>query len=110
MVKRLSAGGRVRFADSSDDAVAEWRRVVDYAKQYSMQPKRRRIEKVPYGGRGLEYVLAEGPHPNARSQRPRPTTSSSVPVPVRVRNALRPDGPAWRPRGTPCGATATPGA
>jgi hypothetical protein len=78
VVERLVADGRVRFADPDDDDVAEWRRVVNYAKRHGMEPEGRRIDKVPYRGRGLELFLAEGPHPNARSQRPKagaPTVS-----------------------------------
>ncbi|MCZ9354876.1 hypothetical protein NGM36_34800 [Streptomyces mutabilis] len=82
MVERLLAEGRVRITDPSDDEAAEWRRVVNYAKRHGMEPEGRRIEKVPYGGLGLEFFLAEGPHPNARSQRP--TASGSVPVPARL--------------------------
>ena len=82
LVERLLAEGRVRFTDPSDDEVAEWRRVVNYAKRHGMEPEGRRIEKVPYGGLGLEFFLAEGPHPNARSQRP--TASGPVPVPARL--------------------------
>lgn len=69
LVERLLAEGRVRITDPSDDEVAEWRRVVNYAKRHGMEPEGRRIEKVPYGGLGLEFFLAEGgPHPNARSR------------------------------------------
>ncbi|WP_435246836.1 hypothetical protein [Streptomyces sp. NRRL F-5630] len=82
MVERLSAGGRVRFTDPSGDEVAEWRRVVNYAKRHGMEPEGRRIERIPYGGRGLEFFLAEGPHPNARSQRP--AASGPVPMPARL--------------------------
>lgn len=70
LLERLLAEGRVRFTDPSDDEVAEWRRVVNYAKRHGMEPEGRRIEKVPYGGLGLEFFFADGPHPNARSKRP----------------------------------------
>ncbi|MFB6555686.1 hypothetical protein [Streptomyces sp. NPDC056405] len=82
LVERLLAEGRVRLTDPSDDEVAEWRRVVNYAKRHGMEPEGRRIEKAPYGGLGLEFFLAEGPHPNARSQRP--AASDPVPVPARL--------------------------
>ncbi|MFF4760163.1 hypothetical protein [Streptomyces sp. NPDC001292] len=82
LVERLLAEGHVRFAHPSDDEVAEWRRVVNYAKRHGMEPEGRRIEKVPYGRLGLEFFLAEGPHPNARSQRPKGSTP--VPVPARL--------------------------
>ncbi|KOV77124.1 hypothetical protein ADL01_16060 [Streptomyces sp. NRRL WC-3618] len=48
-----------------------------------MEPVGKRIEKVPYGGPGLELLLAEGPHPNARSQRPK-EGGGLVPVPSRL--------------------------
>ncbi|MET7716429.1 hypothetical protein [Streptomyces sp. NPDC005407] len=83
LVQRLVAEGYVRFADPDDDEVAEWRRVVNYAKRHGMEPECKRIEKVPYGRLGLEFFLAEGPHPNARSQRPG-ATASGVPVPSRL--------------------------
>ncbi|QJT07189.1 hypothetical protein G9272_33710 [Streptomyces asoensis] len=48
-----------------------------------MEPVGKRIEKVPYGLLGLEFFLAEGPHPNARSQRPK-AGASAVWVPMRL--------------------------
>lgn len=83
LIERLVAGGRVRIADPNDDEVAEWRRVVNYAKRHGLEPAGRRIEKVPYGGPGLELFLADGPHPNARSQRPK-ASGGLVPVPARL--------------------------
>ncbi|MFJ9559456.1 hypothetical protein ACIRQQ_05365 [Streptomyces fuscichromogenes] len=83
LVERLLAEGHVRFAHADDEEIAEWRRVVNYAKRHGMEPEGKRIEKVPYGGLGLEFFLAEGPHPNARSQRPK-TGASEVWVPTRL--------------------------
>ncbi|WP_259471828.1 hypothetical protein [Streptomyces shenzhenensis] len=97
LIERLVAEGRVRITDPDDDEVAEWRRVVNYAKRHGLEPAGKRIEKVPYGGSGLELFLAEGPHPNARSQRPK-ESQGLVPVPVRLGNlhpmvaALKDDG------------------
>ncbi|MFD5157237.1 hypothetical protein ACFWMJ_04065 [Streptomyces hawaiiensis] len=68
LVERLLAEGHVRFAHADDEEIAEWRRVVNYAKRHGMEPEGKRIEKVPYGRLGLEFFLAKGPHPNARSQ------------------------------------------
>ncbi|MEU9323554.1 hypothetical protein AB0D91_07010 [Streptomyces canus] len=83
LVERLLAEGHVRFAHADDEEIAEWRRVVNYAKRHGMEPEGKRIEKVPYGLVGLEFFLAEGPHPNARSQRPK-TGTSAVRVPTRL--------------------------
>jgi hypothetical protein len=58
-------------------------RVVNYAKRHGLEPVGKRIEKVPYGGPGLELFLVEGPHPNARSQRPK-AGEGPVPVPARL--------------------------
>lgn len=60
LVERLVAEGRVRIAASGDDEVAEWRRVLNYAKRHGLEPEGKRIEKVPYGGPGTELFLAEG--------------------------------------------------
>lgn len=68
LIERLVAEGRFRITDPDDDEVAEWRRVVNYAQRHGLEPVGKRIEKVPYGGPGLELFLADGPHPNARSQ------------------------------------------
>ncbi|MEO3975694.1 hypothetical protein [Streptomyces sp. CAU 1734] len=88
LVDRLAAKGHVRFVDPSDDEVAEWRPVVNYAKRYGLEPPGKRIEKVGFGARGLEMFLAEGPHPNSRSQRPK-TDISAVPVPTRLNSPRR---------------------
>lgn len=83
LIERLVAEGRVRITDPDDDEVTEWRRVVNYAKRHGLEPAGKRIEKVPYGGPGLELFLADGPHPNARSQRPK-EGGDPVPVPSRL--------------------------
>ncbi|MFE7974262.1 hypothetical protein [Streptomyces shenzhenensis] len=83
LVERLLAEGHVRFDHADDEEIAEWRRVVNYAKRHGMEPVGKRIEKVSYGRLGLEFFLAEGPHPNARSQRPK-TGASVVRVPTRL--------------------------
>lgn len=88
LIERLVAEGRVRITVPDDDEVAEWRRVINYAKRHGLEPAGKRIEKVPYGGPGLELLLADGPHLNARSQRPR-EGGDPVPVPSRLGN-LRP--------------------
>lgn len=85
LIERLVAEGRVRITDPDDDEVAEWRRVVNYAKRHGLEPAGKRIEKVPYGGPGLELFLADGPHPNARSHRPK-EGGDPVPVPSRLGN------------------------
>ncbi|MEU3373517.1 hypothetical protein ABZ734_24025 [Streptomyces sp. NPDC006660] len=83
LIERLVADGRVRIAEPDDDEVAEWRRVVNYAKRHGLEPAGRRIEKVPHGGPGLELFLADGSHPNARSQRPK-AAGEAIPVPARL--------------------------
>lgn len=83
LVKRLITEGCIRIAAPDDNAVAEWRRVVNYAKRHGLEPEGKRIEKLPHGGPGLELFLAEGPHPNARSQRPK-EDGGLVPVPTRL--------------------------
>ncbi|MEV6175031.1 hypothetical protein AB0L99_43405 [Streptomyces sp. NPDC051954] len=46
LVERLLAEGHVRFADADVEEIAEWRRVVNYAKRHGMEPEGKRIEKV----------------------------------------------------------------
>ncbi|WP_327745304.1 hypothetical protein [Streptomyces europaeiscabiei] len=53
LIERLATEGRVRFADPDDDEVAEWRRVVNYAKRHGLEPPGKRIEKAGFGARGL---------------------------------------------------------
>lgn len=71
LVKRLVTEGRIRITAPDDSEVAEWRRVVNYAKRHGLEPEGKRIEEVPYGGPGLELFLAEGPIPThgVRGQR-----------------------------------------
>lgn len=85
LIERLVAEGRVRITDPDDDEVTELRRVVNYAKRHGLEPAGKRIEKVSYGGPGLELFLADGPHPDARSQRPK-ENGGPVPVPSRLGN------------------------
>lgn len=59
------------------------RRVGNYAKRHGLEPAGQRIERVFQRGPGLELFLAEGPHPNARSQWPEPT-GKRVPVSARL--------------------------
>lgn len=94
LVDRLVDEGRVRLADPDDDEVAEWRRVVDYAKRHGLEPQGRRIAKARFGRHGLEMLLAEGPHPNSRSQRPK-AGAPVVPVPTRL-SSLHPAVAALR--------------
>ncbi|MEU9190837.1 hypothetical protein AB0D14_41340 [Streptomyces sp. NPDC048484] len=85
LVEQLVAEGRVRVAEPDDDEIAEWWRIVDYAKRHGLEPQGKRIEKTRFGARGLEISLAEGPHPNSRSQRPK-GDPSAVPVRARLRS------------------------
>ncbi|MGQ4712897.1 hypothetical protein ACUN22_04345 [Streptomyces anulatus] len=85
LIERLVAEGRVWITGPDEGEVAEWRRVVNHAKRHGREPAGKRIEKVPYAGRGLELFLADGPHPNARSQRPK-EGGDPVPVPSRLGN------------------------
>ncbi|MFG2375146.1 hypothetical protein ACGFY9_27150 [Streptomyces sp. NPDC048504] len=94
LIERLVAEGRVRLRDPVDDEIAEWRRVVDYAKRHGMEPQGMHIEKTRFGARGLELFLAEGPHPNSRGLRPT-TDASVVRVPRRL-SSLRPAVAALR--------------
>jgi hypothetical protein len=83
LVERLVAEGRIRVVELDDDEIAEWRRVVDYAKRHGLEPQGKRMEKTRFGARGLEIFLAEGPHPNSRNQRSK-GDPSAVPVPTRL--------------------------
>ncbi|MDX2938444.1 hypothetical protein [Streptomyces ipomoeae] len=51
-VERLVAEGPVRFADPDDDEVAEWRRVVNYAKRHGMEPEGTSCRGGAQGRRG----------------------------------------------------------
>ncbi|WP_286160333.1 hypothetical protein [Streptomyces yunnanensis] len=82
------------FADPDEEEVAEWRRAIDYAKRHGLEPQGRRIEKARFGTRGLEMFLAEGSHPNSRSQWPK-ADASLVSVPTRL-SSLHPAVAALR--------------
>ncbi|MEV5551830.1 hypothetical protein AB0L35_37835 [Streptomyces sp. NPDC052309] len=47
LIDRLVAEGRVRITAPDDDEVAEWRRVVNYAKRHGLEPAANRINGVP---------------------------------------------------------------
>ncbi|MGW2482841.1 hypothetical protein ACWCWQ_23780 [Streptomyces sp. NPDC001571] len=50
LIDRLVAEGHVRIADPDVGEVAEWRRIINYAKRHALEPVGKRIEKVPSGG------------------------------------------------------------
>ncbi|MEV5506680.1 hypothetical protein [Streptomyces orinoci] len=81
LVERLVAEGRVRVVEPDDDEIAEWRRVVNYAKRHGLEPQGRRIEKARFGTRGLEMLLAEGPIPTHGGPEPQGDVPA-VPVPT----------------------------
>jgi hypothetical protein len=58
LIDRLVAEGRVRITDPDDDEVAEWRRVVNYAKRHGLEPAGGGLVPVPVGLVHLHPVVA----------------------------------------------------
>ena len=57
LIERLVAEGRVRIADPDDDEVAEWRRVVNYAKRHGLEPAGNASRRSLMAGRGWSCSL-----------------------------------------------------
>ncbi|MCP2298342.1 hypothetical protein APR11_004787 [Nocardia amikacinitolerans] len=61
-----------------DSAIAEWRKVIDFAKRHSMIPDGYRVEKQRTGGGDLRIMLLKGPHANTKLS---PDSANAVTVP-----------------------------
>lgn len=56
----------VVISNPDEDEIAEWRKVVDFAKRNGMVPAGKRIEKSRWYNGDLHIVLRKGAHPNAK--------------------------------------------
>ncbi|MCA2210565.1 hypothetical protein [Nocardia rosealba] len=76
LIDELTANKQFIVHDLDESALAEWRKVVDFAKRHKMIPVGCRVEKTRYGRNGLLIMLVEGIHPNAKP--PVGATNSSI--------------------------------
>jgi len=85
LVTRLVAETRVVVSAPSDEAVANWRRLIEYAKRHTLLPAGKRITTQRHWNRGRDFEirLVEGVLENPR-QGPRPDLAP-VPVPAQLR-------------------------
>ncbi|MGY2059336.1 hypothetical protein ACW9HQ_30955 [Nocardia gipuzkoensis] len=82
LVADLVGGGRFVVEQPSDESVAEWRKVVDFAKRHDMVPAGHTlVRRRTYLG-ALEIVLVAGTHPNSNPAKSGP--AHRVLVPERV--------------------------
>ncbi|MGQ4617840.1 hypothetical protein [Nocardia sp. R7R-8] len=82
LVADLVGGGRFVVEQPSDESVAEWRKVVDFAKRHDMVPAGHTlVRRRTYLG-ALEIVLVAGTHPNSNPAKSDP--AHRVLVPERV--------------------------
>jgi hypothetical protein len=85
LVEQLVADNRVVIQAPSDEDVAKWRKVVDFAKRHDLIPAGYRIEKNRQWNRDrdLHIVLVKGSHPNTKSDN---LNLSPIPVPDSLRS------------------------
>ena len=66
LIARLVDQKRIVITNPNDYEIAEWRKVVDFAKRNGMVPADHRIEQSRWRSRDLRIELHEGPHPNTK--------------------------------------------
>ncbi|MDI3402875.1 hypothetical protein [Streptomyces cavernicola] len=86
LMEQLVAEQQVIIREPDDGQVAEWRRVIDFAKRHGLVPAGKRIEKYRMcnATRYLQISLLDGPHPNSGHQQPE--SAPQVPVPAQLRS------------------------
>ncbi len=89
LVARLVAENKVIVAGPSDEAIANWRRLIEYAKRHKLLPLGKRIETQRHWntGRDFEIRLVDGVLESPR-QGPQPDLAP-VPVPTQLRTPNR---------------------
>jgi hypothetical protein len=83
LVAQLASTRIMRIAQLDEEAVGEWRRVVDFAKRHRLLPADTRIEKQRTHNGDLVLRLLDGVHANSR--RDTPGGLQPVPVPGELR-------------------------
>ena len=86
LMEQLVADQQVIIREPNEDKVAEWRRVIDFAKRHGLVPAGKRIEKFRMfnATRDLQISLLDGAHPNSGHQQPE--SAPQVPVPAQLRS------------------------
>lgn len=64
LIAKLVESGEVVIGDPDASAVADWRKVVDFAKRHQLVPEGYRIEEQWIANGDLRITLIEGRHPN----------------------------------------------
>ncbi|MEV6341325.1 hypothetical protein AB0M12_42225 [Nocardia vinacea] len=75
LIDELIANKQMAVHQPDESALAEWRKVVDFAKRHKMIPDGCRVERSRYGRSELRIVLLQGVHPNAKPPIRAPTRS-----------------------------------
>ncbi|MFC0546559.1 hypothetical protein [Kutzneria chonburiensis] len=85
LVARLGVETTVVIANPTEDEVAVWRKIVDFAKRHGMVPEGHRIEKTRQYNRGrdLHIRLIKGAHANTAHQLPDGLPAVSIPETLR---------------------------
>jgi hypothetical protein len=84
LMAKLAAEGTLTIVQPTEDELATWRKVVDFAKRHGFVPEGKRLEKNITWGKDLEIMLLDGVHPNTKPETP----SAETPT-VRVPETLR---------------------
>jgi len=84
LVAKLVAKRLLRIAEPGEDAMAEWLRVIDFARRHKLLPAGTRIVKLRVNDGDLGLELVKGVHANSR--RSTPGGLPAVPVPTELRS------------------------
>lgn len=68
LIAELEKNPQKYVEDADDHTVAEWRKIIDFAKRHNLVPDGHRIEKSHDYGGGLLIKLLPGTHANTRDQ------------------------------------------
>jgi hypothetical protein len=84
LMAKLSVQSTFRVVQPTEDELATWRKVVDFAKRNGFVPEGKRLEKNITSRKDLAIMLLDGAHPNTK-----PATPSAGMPTVRVPETLR---------------------
>lgn len=84
LMAELAKNSTFTVSEPTEDELATWRKVVDFAKRNGFVPEGKRLEKSSAWSKDLTITLIDGVHPNTKPASP-PPESPTVRVPESLR-------------------------